>query len=642
MLSLFLWAAIGLLPQPIKAVNFPFEEIQLSAADVVTNPSVEFGDASHVTDPSRPACKAFPGSQDWPTDEEWSALNGTIDGVLLKPLPVASVCYAGQVYDATRCRYLTSSMSGLRRAYIDDPLTVLTQWPQGVTCPASLNPDGNCTQGGFPVYVANVTTVKHIQATVNFARNKNVRLVIKNTGHDFGGRNTGAGALSIWTHYLKNFEFLPNYVMGNYSGVAVRFGSGLETQELYSYMALHNITVVAAGIGTVGANGGWFGYGGHGNLVSYYGLGSDQGLSLEVVTADGRLLTADPFTNPDLFYALRGGGAGTFGIVTSVVMKAYPPIYTISQSVNFGLGSGGLPGFNFTNGGNSTGSGNTSFSPAAPTALTDPEVFWRGIDMYYKFNKKVAEAGGIAFSYIYPLANNSLTFIGANTFPAKSAAQVSTLMQPLYSELNSIGINVTIPTTLRPNLFGSRRGQSGESPSNTRYRSRFFPRENWDDADLWNRTIAAVRLAVEEGGYTFHGNSHAATAEVAGWPGRDSAVNPAWRKSIMHAMLMGEQPLSMSASEAVAEQDRIQKYMSVWRQLTPSSGSYMNEGDPQEPNWQQTFFGENYPKLLAIKQARDPWGLFWAPTTVGSEAWEVLTADGYPGSQNCRLCRVTR
>lgn len=132
----------------------------------------------------------------------------------------------------------------------------------------------------------------------------------RNTGHDFGGRSVGAGSLSIWTHYLKSFEFLPSYTLGTYTGMAVRFGSGLETQELYNYMALHNITVVAAGPGTVGANGGWFGYGGHGNLASYYGLGSDQGLSVEVVTADGRLVTADPFTNPDLFYALRGGGAG--------------------------------------------------------------------------------------------------------------------------------------------------------------------------------------------------------------------------------------------------------------------------------------------------------------------------------------------
>ncbi|KAK3352463.1 hypothetical protein B0T25DRAFT_580383 [Lasiosphaeria hispida] len=63
--------------------------------------------------------------------------------------------------------------------YFDDPLTVITQWPQGNTCLAVQNATGNCTQGGFPVYVVNVTSVKHVQAAVNFARNNNVRVVIK-------------------------------------------------------------------------------------------------------------------------------------------------------------------------------------------------------------------------------------------------------------------------------------------------------------------------------------------------------------------------------------------------------------------------------------------------------------------------------
>jgi hypothetical protein len=337
-------------------------------------------------------------------------------------------------------------------------------------------------------------------------------------------------------------------------------------------------------------------------------------------------------------------------------MKAYPPIYTTAQSVNFAVGTAGtgFPPLNFTDWANFTGFGNgtappfnfsgfgnTSMFPPTPSALQDAEVFWRGVDIYYKYTRKIAEAGGLAFSYIYPLGNNSYTFTGSNTFPGMTGDEVSTFMKPLYTDLNSIGINVTLPKSLSSRLFGSRRGQSGESPSNTRYRSRFFPAENWEDPGLWNRTVAAIRLAVETGGYTFHGNSHAATAEVAGWPGRDSAVNPAWRKSIMHAMLIGEQPVGLTAAEAEAEQARIQGYMDVWRQLTPGSGSYMNEGDPEEPNWQQSYYGDNYAKLLAIKRARDPWGLFWATTTVGSEAWEVKTEDGYPGSQNGRLCRVT-
>ena len=91
-------------------------------------------------------------------------------------------------YDAKQRNFLLSGGTRETRFYINDPVTVLTQWPQGKTCSLSLKPVGNCTQGGFPVYVLNATTVKHIRAAVNFARNEGVRLVIK-----YG---------SLWTWHL--------------------------------------------------------------------------------------------------------------------------------------------------------------------------------------------------------------------------------------------------------------------------------------------------------------------------------------------------------------------------------------------------------------------------------------------------------
>lgn len=84
----------------------------------------------------------------------------------------------------------------------------------------------------------------------------------------------------------------------------------------------------------------------------------------------------------------------------------------------------------------------------------------------------------------------------------------------------------------------------------------------------------------------------------------------------------------------------MQGYMALLRDVSPGAGSYMNEGDPGEPNWQQAFYGANYARLLEIKRKWDPTGVFWAPTTVGSEGWAVQVVDGYPNSQNGRLCRV--
>ncbi|KAI1756127.1 hypothetical protein F4782DRAFT_537917 [Xylaria castorea] len=564
-------------------------------------------------------CKSFPGDANWPSESSWAQLNASIGGVLLKPKPAASPCYPGPDHDAARCQFLVSGTSS-NRFWLDDPLTILTQWTQGSSCVATLTPVGNCTRGGFPEFVVNATTAKHVQLAVNFARDNNIRLVIKNTGHDFGGRSVGAGSISVWTHYLKSTEFIPSYKIGQYSGMAVRIGSGVEAWEVSNLMAANNMTVVAAGCNTVGGSGGWLSSGGHSTVTSKFGLGADQALSLEVVTADGNLVTASPLTNQDLFWAMRGGGGATYGIMTSVVMKAYQPISISSSSLSLIVSSGTTTG-----------------------AVRDVETFWQGVASYYKFAAKILDAGGYGFSYIYPMENNTYRFTTSSSFPGMAPTATFNFMQPLYSTLNSVGINLVNPTIGSARPYGSPRGGTGDRPVNTRYRSRLLPRENWEDDDLFNRTMRAIRTAVEGGfknNFYFHGTLTSPTEQVAGWPGSDSAVNPAWRKNRMHSMLMDVQPDGLTAQQAVDRDTLMQGYMSLLRGVSPGAGSYMNEGDPGEPNWQQAFFGANYERLLVIKQKWDPTGVFWSPTTVGSEGWAVDVVDGYPNSQNGRLCRV--
>lgn len=64
--------------------------------------------------------------------------------------------------------------------------------------------------------------------------------------------------------------------------------------------------------------------------------------------------------------------------------------------------------------------------------------------------------------------------------------------------------------------------------------------------------------------------------------------------------------------------------------LSAVPAAYLNEADFKQPNWQRTFYGDNYADLLAIKRKYDPKGVFWGPTAVGSESWEV--------AQDGRLC----
>jgi hypothetical protein len=164
------------------AANFPYEDVQLTTADVGNFSVIQFGDAqAELSNPTKggPECRSFPGTADWPSETEWTNLNISLGGALIKPVPVSSACYSNEPsYNNRTCRYLTTQASKTH-FWLDDPLTVLTQWPQGSTCMPGLATTGNCTQGGFPVYVVNATTSKHVQAAVNFARNKHLRLVIK-------------------------------------------------------------------------------------------------------------------------------------------------------------------------------------------------------------------------------------------------------------------------------------------------------------------------------------------------------------------------------------------------------------------------------------------------------------------------------
>ena len=136
-------------------------------------------------------------------------------------------------------------------------------WPlwQGRTClpvPAG-DPEAarnaTCTLGGYPAVAVNVSAVAQVQLAVNFARNANLRLVIKNTGHCFLGKSAGAGALAIWLHNLRDIEFLPRYRepgRGGYAGKAIKVGPAVTVLQAYEFAHEHDVSVLG-GIAEVSA-----------------------------------------------------------------------------------------------------------------------------------------------------------------------------------------------------------------------------------------------------------------------------------------------------------------------------------------------------------------------------------------------------
>jgi hypothetical protein len=96
-------------------------------------------------------------------------------------------------------------------------------------------------------------TVAQVQLAVNFARNTNLRLVIKNTGHDFLAKSTGKDALNIWTHNLNEVQLIENYKDNDYRGPAVKMGAGIRAFEAYEAAKKFGVTIVG-GEGYVSAH----------------------------------------------------------------------------------------------------------------------------------------------------------------------------------------------------------------------------------------------------------------------------------------------------------------------------------------------------------------------------------------------------
>jgi hypothetical protein len=88
--------------------------------------------------------------------------------------------------------------------------------------------DRPCELGNYVRYSVDASGPADVQKTIVFAASKNIRLVIRNTGHDYLGRSTGAGSLAVWTHRLKDITHIPKYTGAGYSGSAFKFGAGVQ------------------------------------------------------------------------------------------------------------------------------------------------------------------------------------------------------------------------------------------------------------------------------------------------------------------------------------------------------------------------------------------------------------------------------
>ncbi|KAI2622129.1 FAD-binding domain-containing protein [Hypomontagnella submonticulosa] len=561
-------------------------------------------------------CKTYPGDPLWPSERTWRLFDVLLGRALIETVPYASSCYDSfGDYDPAKCDFITNNWINASIYHTEDPTSVNAVLFQGSTCmpPAFVPSRGGCTVGGYPAYAVSVRNVAQIQLAVNFARNLNLRLVIKNTGHDFSAKSVGMGALSIWTHNLKQIQFFRNYRQGFYTGPAFKLGVGVQAFEAYEAARKNGVTIVGGEGRTVGVMGGYLLGGGHSPLSSLYGMAADQVLSMEVVTSDGRFVTASESSNPDLFWALRGGGGSTFGVVTSVVVKAYPKIKVTTMTYILATG---------------------------PTVTADQ--FWAAMRAFFDGFITYTDAGNYEYFRISKLGEGQyFSDMGPWFAPGMSKVQLEALVAPLLAKFKAIGVNVEPVYTEYDDFYDAWYASFPVEPwgSNAiRQASRLFPKTNWQDAARLNATFDAIKSVVEEGAYIVAFNI--AAAPKTGYP--DNAVNPAWRNTVMHAIMATLWNATNSESDMKAASDKLTfNWMQRWRDVSPGAGAYMSEADYIEPNYTQAFFGSKYSKLYRLKQRYDPFGVFYAHTAVGSEDWKMSESMlGNLPSQNSKLCKI--
>ncbi|KAF9291710.1 hypothetical protein BGZ68_002734 [Mortierella alpina] len=566
-----------------------FALIPLSLAEEIPNPTI----------PSRRSCRCLPSQPCWPSEAAWSSLNQAVGGRLVTTKPAAFSCHDPH-YDSTACHQIEKGYFDVLWRQEQPGAMQRANWEVfGSRGCQGLNRTTPCFQGAVPLYSVNVTNVEDIQTAVRFASQHNIRLVIRNTGHDFIGRSTGPASLSVWVHHMKSIEidqqFVPLGAMNGTKGTgAIILGAGVQWIDAYKFADEHNVTVVGGTESTVGTSGGYCQGGGHGILSPKHGLCVDNVLQYKVVTADGSLKIANAYQNTDLFWALRGGGGGTFGIVAEAVYKTHPP----------------LAGFNSAN-----------FMIHYNKTETRRSI----LNSFLSYHKEWYNGGWAGYGIVQ---TDVLMF--QFYLPDQDISVANASIAAFFDHARSFeDVKVEGETKHYASFYaGYKDTQTTENRgagSNFIMGSRLIPSRNFDSPRAVSELTDALlevqeRLLPGNPTGTFVTNLVAGGA-VANGSSVDTSVVPAWRDTLVHIWTAATWGDDATLAEQDARSRTITATTGLLRKLTPGSGAYINEADPNEPDWQATFFGKNYPRLKAIKNKVDPKGLFVCRHCVGSEDW---------------------
>jgi FAD/FMN-containing dehydrogenase len=349
----------------------------------------------------------------------------------------------------------------------------------------------------------------------------------------------------------------------------VTVGGGARLIDVYAALERHDLVLPAGSCPTVGISGLTLG-GGVGFSSRKWGLTSDNLLGAQIVTADGRIRTCDRDTEPGLFWALRGGGGGNFGVVTRLTFRVHH--------------TGRVATFQIT----------WPWSDAARAVAAWQAWAPRAPDGLFSVLQLAAPGAGARLA-----VGSSGQFHG-------SEAELRRLIEPLVSAGTPTRVTVRTRTHWEATLMWA----------------------GCDDLTECRRAGHTVFAAKSQ--YAKRVFSKAAIDRLVGWVERRQTAGTPGRGSVLLDSYGGAIGRVPRAATAFAHRDaRFQlQYLTYWSRpgdgpaatawlrnahaamRRDTSGAYVNYIDPELPDWQRAYYGANLPRLRRLKRRYDPQNLY--------------------------------
>lgn len=326
-------------------------------------------------------------------------------------------------------------------------------------------------------------------------------------------------------------------------------------------------------------------------------MGADQALEWEVVTSEGKLVTATPTKNADLYWALSGGGGGTYGVVTSLTVKAHPDEQF--GGANGGFASAGIP----------------------------QDTYWGAVENFTGVLPALVDAG----AHVTWIVQAEFFTLYEVTIPGGNGDQIRELLLPFSTWLDEHNVPYQINFTTFDNYQSHVDHYLGPPPYGYDAHSSLLEGGVMLDRGTvktsWSDIAKTMRKMATEKGWFYP----AYAMNASRMPAVPNAVLPGWRDQLVY--LEVQKYWNFTVPFSVMEEERKFLTETIMPPLQDLAiGAYMNEADFANPRWKEEYYGRNYGRLRQVKKKYDPTDLLYAKTAVGSDEWDV-DASG-------RLCRV--